>query len=141
MKVFFDTNVYIAESLLGAAAQQMIEATRRARWRMYATDYLVDEVGHVLCDDLGFSPRLARLAQRRILRRCTLIEPSSSAMVPEDVKDTPILQGAVTCGADYLVTNDRHLLSLDPFKSLRIISMQAYYQLLVEQGMVQDKPT
>jgi len=141
MKVFFDTNVYIAESLLGAAAQQMIEATRRARWPMYATGYLVDEVGHVLSDDLGFSRRLAKLAQRRILRRCTLVEPSSADTVPDDIKDTPILQGAVTCGADYLVTNDRHLLALDPFKGLRIISMQAYYHLLVERGMIQDTPT
>lgn len=30
MKVFFDTNVYVAEALLGQAAEQMLEATRRA---------------------------------------------------------------------------------------------------------------
>jgi hypothetical protein len=30
MKVFFDTCVYAAEALLGAAAEQMLEATERA---------------------------------------------------------------------------------------------------------------
>ena len=29
MKVFFDTNVYVAEALLGAAAEEMLPATER----------------------------------------------------------------------------------------------------------------
>ncbi len=34
MKVFFDTNVYVAEAILGAAAERMVEATRNASWRI-----------------------------------------------------------------------------------------------------------
>ena len=30
MKVFFDTNVYVAEALLGGAAERMLEATSKA---------------------------------------------------------------------------------------------------------------
>jgi len=33
MKVFFDTNVYVAEALLGSAAERMVEATSNASWR------------------------------------------------------------------------------------------------------------
>lgn len=68
MKVFFDTNVYVAEALLGHVARRMIEATHRARWRVYASRYLLDELAAVMVDDLGFSSRLATLAQRRIIR-------------------------------------------------------------------------
>ncbi len=121
MKVFFDTNVYVAEALLGEAAKQMIEAVVRARWRVYASGYLLDELGRVLADELGFSQRLALLAERRIVRRSAMIEGRTSAQVPDDPKDTPVLQAALQCGADYLVTNDRHLLALDPFEGLRII--------------------
>jgi predicted nucleic acid-binding protein len=38
MKVFFDTNVYVAEVLLGEAAEQMLEATQRAAWRIYVSN-------------------------------------------------------------------------------------------------------
>ena len=31
MKVFFDTNVYVAEALLGGAAEQMLDATVEAQ--------------------------------------------------------------------------------------------------------------
>jgi hypothetical protein len=37
MKVFFDTNVYVAEALLGEAAEQMLEATERVSWRRATT--------------------------------------------------------------------------------------------------------
>jgi hypothetical protein len=30
MKVFFDSNVYVAEALLGQVAEQLLEATERA---------------------------------------------------------------------------------------------------------------
>ena len=59
MKVVFDTNVYVAEALLGAAASQMVQATHSAGWRTYVSAYLLDELERVLADNLGFPRRLA----------------------------------------------------------------------------------
>ncbi len=42
----------------------------------------------------------------------------------------------MTAGVDYLVTNDRHLLGLDPYEGLRIISMSEYRQTLVNEGLI-----
>ena len=44
MKVFFDTNVYVAEALLGAAAVEMLAATEQASWRTYASAHVLDEL-------------------------------------------------------------------------------------------------
>ena len=65
MKVFLDTNVYIAEALLGGAAESMLVATTRASWRIFVSDYVLDKLESVLTDTLGFSTRLARLTRRR----------------------------------------------------------------------------
>lgn len=66
-----------------------------------------------------------------------MIEPGVSRhTVAEDVNDTPILRAALEAGADYLVTNDRHLLDLNPYEGLRIISMTDYHALLVDAGML-----
>jgi len=137
MKIVFDTNVYVAEALLGAAASRMIEATRTAGWRICVSAYLLGELERVLADSLGFSRRLAILSRQRIVRRSASIElPTSRHVVPDDPKDSPILQTAIAAGADYLVTNDHHLLSLDPCESLRIIWMNAYERLLTDQGLL-----
>jgi putative PIN family toxin of toxin-antitoxin system len=137
MKVFFDTNVYVAEALLGAAAEEMLAATERASWRIYASTHVLDELVRVMTEELGFSPRLASLSRRRIIRRASMVDPGASRHdVPEDAKDTPILRAALDAGADYLVTNDRHLLDLNPYHGLRIVSMTEYYGILVSEGHI-----
>jgi putative PIN family toxin of toxin-antitoxin system len=137
MKIFFDTNVYVAEALLGEAAEEMLAATEEASWRIYSSSYLLNELERVMTDKLGFSQRLALLSRRRIIRRASLVEPGPSRhAVSEDAADTPILRAALAAGADYLVTNDRQLLALDPYEGLRIVSMTDYRQLLVNEGLI-----
>jgi hypothetical protein len=90
MKVFFDTNVYIAEALLGQVAEQLLEATERASWRICSSLYLLDELERLLSEKLGFSRRLAYLSRRRIIRRAKLIEPGASHnAAPRDSADSP----------------------------------------------------
>ncbi len=85
MKVFFDTNVYVAEALLGEAAEEMLAATERAGWRVFASAYLLDELERVLTERLGFSRRLAVLSRQRTMRRARLVEPGASRHeVPQD---------------------------------------------------------
>jgi len=136
MKVFFDTNVYIAESLLGRAAERMINATSAARWRIYCSTHVLGEIQTVLLR-LGFAKRLATLTQDRIRRRSSLVTPPPSRQaVPGDPNDSPILRAALACGADYLVTNDRHLLELNPCEGLEIVSMDRYMRIIREQGLL-----
>jgi putative PIN family toxin of toxin-antitoxin system len=137
MKVFFDTNVYVAEALVGGAAEAMLSATANAAWRIFVSSYVLDEVERVLTEDLVFPRRLARLTRQRCRRRAVHVEehPSRHA-VPDDPADSPVLQAALQAGVDYLVTNDKQLLKLDPYEGVRIVSMTAYYQLLIAEGLL-----
>jgi predicted nucleic acid-binding protein len=140
MKIFFDTNVYVAEALLGEIAEELLATTERAGWRIHASSYLLDELERVLTEQLGFSRRLALLSRRRIIRRASMAEPGASHHeVPLDIADTPILRAAVAAGVDYLVTNDRHLLDLDPYEGVRIVSMTQYHQLLINEGFIRPR--
>ncbi len=137
MKIFFDTNVYVAEALLGETAEEMVAATAQASWRIYVSIYVLDEFERVITEQLGSSARFASSSRRRILRRAGLVEPGASRHdVPADMKDTPILRAAIEAGVDYLVTNDRHLLDLNPYEGLRIVAMTEYYGILVTEGLI-----
>jgi putative PIN family toxin of toxin-antitoxin system len=136
MKVFFDTNVYVAEALVGRGAARLIDATLAAKWRIFASAHLVEEFGRVM-KRLGFAGRFAAVSQSRIRRRSKMVpERPSRHRVPADVADTPILRAALHCAADYLVTNDRHLLDLDPYEGLQIITMDEYIGVLEEHGLI-----
>jgi putative PIN family toxin of toxin-antitoxin system len=137
MKVFFDTNVYVAEALLGETAEELIVASAKASWRICASAHVLDELERVMMEELGFSRRLANLTRRRIIRRSSMVEPGASRHgVPQDANDTPVLIAALDAGADYLVTNDLHLLALDPYEGLRIISLAEYHDVLVAEGLI-----
>lgn len=137
MKVFFDTNVYVSEALLGDAAARMLEATARASWRIFISPYVLDEIERVMVARLGSSRRFALLTRKRARRRAILIEPAPSRhRVPEDPDDSPILQAALAAGADFLITNDTDLLSLSPYEGLRILSMSDYYRLLQDSRLL-----
>lgn len=137
MKVLFDTNVYVSEALVGELAEQIIQATLDARWRVFASVYLLDEIERVLTDKLRFSTRFAALTRQRIRRRCDPVStPSSRHHVLTDPKDSPILQAALSAGVDYLVTDDRHLLQLNPYEGLQIVSMRRYADILRAEGLL-----
>lgn len=137
MKVFFDTNVYVAETLLGETTERLLGATIKAGWRIYTSPYLLSELERVMVERLGCTRRFAILTQKRIRRRATLIEPPPSRhRVPDDPADSSILKAALTAGVDYLVTNDAHLLALSPYEGLRVLSMSDYGLLLQEHGLL-----
>ena len=47
-EIFFDTNVYIAEALLGEAAEAMLSATEKASWRICVCDTVLGEIEQVM---------------------------------------------------------------------------------------------
>ena len=139
MKVLFDTNVYVSEALVGGLAERIIEKTILARWRIYVSDYILDEAQRVLSEKLGLGARYAMMVRHRIARRVEHVDPAPSRhVVPADAKDSPILNLAVSAGVDFLVTDDRHLLSIQPYEGIRIVSMRDFAQMLRDQGLLNE---
>jgi len=139
MKVFFDTNVYVAEALLGRSAEAMLKSTVDASWRIFISARVLDEVERVLGQYLGCSNRFARLTRQRCRRRAIRVrERPSRHEVPDDAADSPILRDAIEAGVDYLVTNDDHLLKLNPYEGLKVVSMTEYHDLLVHTGLLRS---
>ena len=137
MKIFFDTNVYVAEALDGRAAADMVRATWKAGWRIHASQFVLDETRRVLMEVFEFPSSLAENTTGHIKRHAQIFDPPPSRHeVPDDPNDGPILRAALASGADYLITNDRHLLVLNPYTGLRIISMAAYHDVLMTEGLL-----
>ncbi|MCC6358865.1 MAG: putative toxin-antitoxin system toxin component, PIN family [Phycisphaerales bacterium] len=137
MKVVFDTNVYVAEALGGETATAILAATCRASWRIFVSQYILDELTTVMIEDLALPRRSATLAVIRVVRRARTIEPIPSRHgVREDPADSEILRTGLRAGADIIVTNDRHLLALDPYEGIQVASMAAYRRILEERGLL-----
>jgi uncharacterized protein len=54
--------------------------------------------------------------------------------VVEDKEDNKILESAIACKADYLITSDRHLLKIEKFKGIKIVTPSKFWQVWEEEG-------
>jgi putative PIN family toxin of toxin-antitoxin system len=137
MKVVFDSNVYIAEALLGEGASELVRVTFTAGWRVGVADYIAGEVERVLLEKFKVRRRAAALTRKRILRRAFVVETALGRhAVLSDEADSAVLATALAYGADYLVSNDHDLRALHPYEGLHIVSMNEYRQLLRERGLI-----
>jgi len=55
-------------------------------------------------------------------------------VVKDDRQDNKILESAVAAKADYLVTSDRHLLKLEKYKGIRVVTPSGFWRLYEDEG-------
>lgn len=139
MKVLFDSNILISAAVFGGAAMRAFKATTKARWKLFASEYILTETGQVIRDKLGGSPGFTRAAVHAFRQACEIADdPRMRHHVPRDPDDTPVLRAAIAAGVDYLVTRDADLLTLNPTEGVRIITLAEYLHILQDHGYALD---
>jgi putative PIN family toxin of toxin-antitoxin system len=135
VKVFCDANFWVSHILWGGAPTKALRATLAAGWRLLVTEDLLEEVGDVLrrkfdCESRFVASNLQRIAQVSRL----IVTGVPKYQIEADPDDTLILAAALSGGADFLVTRDKHLLTLGRVESLRVITLAEYLELLRDRG-------
>jgi uncharacterized protein len=133
VKIVPDTMIWVSYCTLREGYRhQLIERARRARVRLFISEYILQELADSLIEDLGRSRRYAWLARRAVLRIARLINLSSRTIrhVPGDADDDPIIQTAIEAKAHYLVTADKELLKLKRIRNVEIITAQKFEELI-----------
>ncbi|HET6573318.1 MAG TPA: putative toxin-antitoxin system toxin component, PIN family [Fimbriiglobus sp.] len=133
MRVVVDTNVLVSTALdPGSVPGRVVEAVI-TRGRLLVSGETLRELERVLQ-----RPRLdkfSRLADRlRLLAQVTdigeLIVVQESVTACRDPKDDKFLEVAVNSNATHLVTGDRDLLALHPFRDIPILTPADFLALI-----------
>lgn len=125
-RVVLDTNLLVGAAYApGSASRALIEACRRGE--------LIAVLSPALKREYEFMIRRAvrrrdyEAALRELLERAEVVEPTETPrVVPDDPGDDKLVAAARAAGADALITNDQHLLRLDPLGPLRIVRPAEY---------------
>jgi putative PIN family toxin of toxin-antitoxin system len=141
MRVVLDANV-IASALINpqGAPAQVLDAWRAERFQLLLSSAILEEVGRVLR-----YPKVAiyhRWPEERLqmwledLAHFALTMPGALtlAVIQEDPPDNRYLECAVEGDAAYLVSGDRHLLSLGTFQGIPIVSPRVFLEALRTEG-------
>jgi putative PIN family toxin of toxin-antitoxin system len=124
--VVLDTNVLVGAAYHpGSASRRIVEACLRGELIPLLSTALRQEYEHILARAVRGSGD--RSAVRQLFNVAAVVEPvDTPRVVPEDAEDDKLVALARAAGADALVTSDRHLLTLDPLGSVRILRPEGF---------------
>lgn len=117
MRVVLDTPTLVsAFTFPGSAAETAYRAVLEGRIEMIASPALLAELGRALAR-LDWDPGLVEDAVALLLRTSRIVRPPESG-------SEPALDAAVTGDAEAVVSADRHVRRLDPWRGIRILPPQ-----------------
>ena len=93
---------------------------------------ILDEFRAVLITKFRHTQAEADEAVAFVRATATLVElPGTLHVIPEDPEDDKFIETAQVAGADYIVSGDRHLLTLGSHAGIPVIKARAFLDLLV----------
>lgn len=132
MKIVCDTNVLISGVLFGGHARRILALASRGMVTNHLSPAILHEFEAVLS-----RPKFG-LAAEQILAIVDLVRDSFQMMMPQqhvdavakDPDDNRILETAVESGAQFVISGDNHLLELQSWQGIDIVSPADFIDLL-----------
>jgi len=139
MRVVLDTNVVISGFLSpGGPAASLVDLWAEGKITVLVSPPLVEEYLGVLArpkfDRAGPTAERLHLLQELIaLDNTELVVPKEKvAVIKEDPADNLVLECAAAGRADYIVSGDGHLLRLEKFREIPIITPRRFLEVLTD---------
>lgn len=132
MRVVLDTNVLVSGLLIPKSIPaRILLQFRDGGWRLVVSPAIIEEYGRVLRRrKFGFPLELVEAMLAEIESRALVVIPSRRFnAVPQDPQDNEFLDTAVEAKAGVLVSGDSHLLGLDSFMGIPILSPARFLAL------------
>jgi len=129
-RVLLDTNVLVAVAYAPqSASRRIVEACLRGDLVAVASEAIKREYDFILARAVRVDEYQDRLEE--LLEKLDLVEPSHTPrLVADDPEDDKFLAAAEAGNAGWIVTNDRHLLALDPHGPIRIVPPGRFVKLV-----------
>lgn len=123
LRVVFDTNVYIPAALNAAGASDMwLRIANRAprSFDLYVSEAILTEVARKLRTKFDASEQRVVEFLQRVREAATVVESAEQVSDAADPDDNMVLECALAAKAQLIVSADKHLLRLHPYKGIGI---------------------
>jgi len=127
LKVVFDTNIFIsAFAIPGGRAEEAYLLGLKGEFILYSSVPILTETAQKLREKSGWEEKKVIQFLRIITRLGVIIKTQSHLHLLPDEPDNRVLECAEEAKADFVVTGDKHLLSLKHFQNTDIISLSEF---------------
>lgn len=121
-KVVIDTNIYISAIFWGGKPRKIVELGRRGHIWIFTSSEIEKEIDDKLRSKFKLD---ADEAAQVLIDFSTFTVPVKITQrinaVADDSDDDKFIECALSCGAGFIVSGDRHLLDLKEYEGVKII--------------------
>jgi uncharacterized protein len=131
MRVVFDTNIFISSILIENSFSDKALTKAEANFTLIASVQTFDELVNILCLP-KFDKYVSLHSRKKVLKyfekKALFVEPVEKITVCRDPKDNKFLELAVAGNAVCIITGDKDLLVLNPFRNIQIITPKEFLE-------------
>jgi putative PIN family toxin of toxin-antitoxin system len=135
MKAVFDTNIFISAFVFpGGRGEEAYLKAVKGKFQLVSSLAILAEVANKLKDKFYWDEGMIRAALKNISRVAEIkkIEPYLSIL--SDEPDNRIIECAEKGEAGFIVTGDKHLLSLKKYKKISIVTLSNFLFYLEDES-------
>lgn len=131
-RAVLDSNIWVSAAIWGGLPAKAVALAEEGQIGVLLTDRILAEVARILAH-----PRLRRIYEQAGTARDEILASIASTAtfvksktrlkaIQEDDSDNRVLECALDGGAQYVVSGDRHLLTMRRFQGIRILSVRSF---------------
>jgi len=130
MRVVLDTNVLIsATQWPDSAARKVLRRLYSEGVKIFTSAEILAELAKVLIRDFDYDEEQVGALLSRLLAFVHIVKVSRNVkVVVEDPEDDKVINCALDCGADVILTYDRHLLKLNWYEKIKIVKPEVVWE-------------
>ncbi len=126
-----DTNIYVSALNFGGVPLEFLNAARIAGFRLAISEALLAEIRNVLQKKFSWSEQAVNDAIAELLDFSQLVQPTEALeVVDADPDDNRVLECAIASNSQFIVSGDKHLLTLGECRGIRILKVAEFLSLM-----------
>ena len=131
LKVVIDTNVFISAFYLPESRPaKVVLLARRKTILNVISPPILKEVERIIKKKLLWDNSKTQSAVRRIKNFSEEVHPQERLAIIADDPDNRILECAVAGQADFIISGDHHLLDLENYQGIKIVTPARFLELI-----------
>lgn len=129
-RVVLDTNIFVSSIFWKKGnPHKVVMLSLEGKVNVFTSLPVLEELTKVLRRDFEEPEELVQRQVGLILKYAKVIRPKMKLkVIREDPADDKILECAVSCKADYIISGDHHLLKCKEYKRTKIVSAKEFLE-------------
>ncbi len=132
MKVVLDTNIFISGIHWSGPSEKILKMWFDNRFEFICSEPIMEEIIKTLMN-FRIPLSIDELLEWIIIisERAVIVKPSKKLdIIKDDSDDNKFLEAAITGNAQYIISQDKHLLNIKEFKGIKIVKPKEFLDLL-----------